>query len=66
IWWYAKFPNHYAGDGSAATKALGEYRMNAQIRSLVEAIRAVKADTTSLQLQNEFYQKSAHPLDTTQ
>jgi creatinine amidohydrolase len=66
IWWYAKFPNHYAGDGSAATKALGDYRMNAQINNLVQAIRAVKADSVSLQLQNEFYQKSTHPLDTPQ
>src|SRR5216110_1680690 len=23
IWWYARFPNHYSGDGSAATKDLG-------------------------------------------
>lgn len=66
IWWYAKFPNHYAGDGSAATKELGEYRMQAQIKSLVEAIRAVKPDSVSLELQNEFYQKSIHPLDTKQ
>ncbi|MGE5205002.1 MAG: creatininase family protein [Chlamydiota bacterium] len=66
IWWYAKFPNHYSGDGSAATKELGEYRMNAQIKGLVEAIRAVKADNVSLQLQKEFYQKSTHPLDTKQ
>jgi creatinine amidohydrolase len=66
IWWYAKFPNHYAGDGSAASKELGEYRMSAQINSLVEAIRAVKADQVSLQLQKEFYNKSTHPLDTPQ
>lgn len=66
IWWYAKFPNHYAGDGSAATKELGEYRMQAQIKSLVEAIRAVKPDSVSLELQNEFYQKNIHPLDTKQ
>ena len=66
IWWYAKFPNHYAGEGSAATKELGEYRMSAQINNLVEAIRVVKADSVSLQLQNEFYQKSTHPLDTQQ
>ena len=24
IWWYARFPNHYSGDGSAATKEQGE------------------------------------------
>ena len=23
IWWYTRFPNHYSGDGSAATKELG-------------------------------------------
>ena len=27
-------------------------------------IRAVKADDVSLKLQNEFYEKSKHPLDT--
>src|ERR1041385_8958340 len=25
IWWYARFPNHFAGDGSVATKELGEF-----------------------------------------
>ena len=64
IWWYARFPNHYSGDGSAATKELGEWNMKAWIDSIVESIRAVKADDASLKLQNEFYEKSKHPLDT--
>jgi creatinine amidohydrolase len=64
IWWYARFPNHYSGDGSAATKELGEYQMNWWIDSVVKAIRAIKADDVSLKLQNEFYEKSTHPLDT--
>jgi creatinine amidohydrolase len=64
IWWYARFPNHYSGDGSAATRELGEYSMNAWISRIAEAIRAVKADQTSLQLQNEFFEKARHPLDT--
>ena len=25
IWWYARFPNHYSGIGSAATRERGEY-----------------------------------------
>src|SRR3954463_6459366 len=25
IWWYAKFPDHYSGDGTAASKELGEF-----------------------------------------
>lgn len=64
IWWYARFPNHYSGDGSVATKELGEWNMNNWIATTVEAIRAVKADEQSLKLQNEFYEKSKHPLDT--
>ncbi len=64
IWWYARFPNHYSGDGSVATKELGEWNMNNWIMVTVEIIRAVKADDQSLKLQNEFYEKSKHPLDT--
>jgi len=64
IWWYARFPNHYSGDGSAATKELGEYQMNWWIDSVAKAIQAIKADDASLKLQNEFYEKSTHPLDT--
>lgn len=66
IWWYARFPNHYSGDGSKATLALGEYDMKAWVADLVSAIGAVKADDESLKLQNEFYQKAEHPLDTKQ
>ncbi len=62
IWWYARFPNHYSGDGSVATKELGEWNMQGWIGSIVESIRAVKADDASLKLQNEFYEKSKHPL----
>jgi creatinine amidohydrolase len=64
IWWYARFPHHYSGDGSVATKELGEFQMNWWIDSMVKAIRAIKADDVSLKLQNEFYEKSSHPLDT--
>lgn len=66
IWWYARFPDHYAGDGSAATRELGEYQMNWWIDSVSKVIVAIKADDESLKLQNEFYEKSAHPLDTRQ
>jgi|SRR6266536_1679811 len=66
IWWYARFPNHYAGDGSVATKELGEFDTKAEINDLVTAIRAVKADAESLRLQREFSEKATHPLDTKQ
>jgi creatinine amidohydrolase len=66
IWWYARFPNHYAGDASYANKALGEYDMKKWIGQLVDAIRAVKADSESMKLQQEFFEKAKHPLDTKQ
>jgi creatinine amidohydrolase len=66
IWWYARFPNHYAGEGAAATKQLGEFDMNAWTDQVVNAIRAVKADQESLRLQNEFFEKSKHPIETKQ
>jgi creatinine amidohydrolase len=64
IWWYARFPNHYSGDGSAATRELGEFKMKGWEDAIVNAIRGVKADQESLKLQNEYFQKISHPLDT--
>jgi creatinine amidohydrolase len=64
IWWYARFPNHYGGDASAANTTLGNFDMKTWTNELVTAIRAVKADNESLKLQYEFFEKSTHPLDT--
>jgi creatinine amidohydrolase len=64
IWWYARFPNHYSGDGSLATREFGQFKMDAWIDGIVKATRAVKADQESLKLQNEFFEKAAHPLET--
>jgi len=64
IWWYARFPNHYSGDGAAATRERGDFEMKAWQDAIVTAIRAVKADQESLKLQNEFFEKANHPLDT--
>ncbi|HET7106945.1 MAG TPA: creatininase family protein [Candidatus Acidoferrum sp.] len=64
IWWYARFPNHYSGDGSTATKEQGEEDLQAWINTVVRAIRAVKADEESLKLQKEFYEKSGKPMET--
>jgi creatinine amidohydrolase len=64
IWWYARFPDHYSGDGAAATHERGEFEMKAWQDAIVTAIRAVKADQESLKLQNEFFEKARHPLNT--
>lgn len=63
IWWYARFPNHYAGEGGVASRELGEFAMKNWINGLTQAIRAVKADQESLRLQNEFYERSKRPLE---
>jgi creatinine amidohydrolase len=57
-------PNHYPGDGSAATKEFGEYQVNWWVDSVAKAIRPIRADDVSLKLQNEFDEKSTHLLDT--
>ena len=61
IWWYAKFPNHYAGNGADATQALGEFDMKAWVANIANAIRAVKSDQMSPRLQKEFYEGSQKP-----
>ena len=63
IWWYAKFPDHYAGDGSAATTELGEFDMKAWTANVADAIRAVKADEIGPRLQREFFDASRQPLN---
>jgi creatinine amidohydrolase len=57
IWWYANYPNHYAGEGAKATRELGELITEHTIESLVSALKTVKADTKTLQLQNEFFDR---------
>lgn len=58
IWWYAKFPNHYSGNGKVATKELGEYIYSVMTDQLVKMIQAVKADKKTIMLQNEFFEKA--------
>jgi creatinine amidohydrolase len=66
IWWYAKFPDHYSGVGSAGNKQLGEFDQKTWSSQIAEAIKGVKADQQGLKLQNEFFEKTQHPLDTKQ
>ena len=66
IWWYAKYPNHYAGDGSYASEELGNLILDSEADLLAEMIKGVKADKTVIELQNEFYNKSSKPVDTQQ
>lgn len=66
IWWYARFPNHYGGQGDAANKELGEFDQKAWSQQIAEALKVIKADDASLKLQNQFFEESQHPLETKQ
>jgi len=66
IWWYASFPNHYAGEGKYGSREIGEKELNHSAEQLVKVIREVKADKTVLELQKQFYDESAQPLKTKQ
>jgi len=62
IWWYAKFPNHYAGDGRKVNPLIGELYINNQVMQLVELIRYLKKSDRVLELQNEYYLRSENPI----
>ncbi len=55
IWWYADYPHHYCGDGIPATAEKGDLWLNARARGLAEVIRAIKDDTETKRLQDEFF-----------
>ena len=57
IWWYAAFPNHYAGEGAKASRELGQAMVEYRIASLARALRTVKADTKTPEIQKEFFDR---------
>jgi len=57
IWWYADYPNHYAGEGAKATYELGKLVNEHVIDSFIKALKAIKSDTKTLELQNEFFNR---------
>lgn len=57
IWWYARYPNHYAGDGSHGSKELGDILLSSRSDRLAELVRTVKRDPTIRNLQHEFYKR---------
>ena len=57
IWWYAAYPNHYAGEGATATRELGQLLTESRIASIVKALRTVKADDRGPALQQEFFDR---------
>ncbi len=55
--WYARFPNHYAGKGEAATMEYGKWLTESGTERLAKAIKQVKEDTITPQIQEENYSR---------
>jgi creatinine amidohydrolase len=55
IWWYADYPEHYAGDARSASVEKGLRLRQIKVDALAEYIRAVKADQVVPALEQEFF-----------
>lgn len=62
IHWYARFPNHYAGDLVRVDPKLGDLLIEKDAIQLAALIRWMKNNHTVEQLQEEFFRRSADPL----
>ena len=57
VWWYADHPSHYRGDGIPATAEKGNFWLDARARGLAKSIQAIKGDTETKRLQDEFFSR---------
>lgn len=66
IWWYARYPNHYSGDGTKGNAEAGELLLNSVVDQFVKSIRDIKADKNVPTLQEQFFNEAENPLKTKQ
>lgn len=59
IWWYANFPDHYAGDAATATIEKGQKLRDLEVNALAKFIKAVKEDSATPALEQEFFAREA-------
>jgi creatinine amidohydrolase len=60
IWWYADYPEHYAGDARTATEEKGQTLTRLAAEYLAQYIAAVKADKVVPTLEAEFFRRERH------
>jgi creatinine amidohydrolase len=58
IWWYADYPDHYAGDARRATEEKGQVLVRLMADCLAQYITAVKADQAVPALNEEFFRRA--------
>lgn len=59
IWWYADYPQHYAGDARSASAEKGRRLRELEVLTLTDFIRLVKADRSVAELEGEFFAREA-------
>jgi creatinine amidohydrolase len=62
IWWFAKYPNHFASDINTPNKRLGELLITGEGGQLAELVKYLKKDNTIQQLQEEFFKMAQDPV----
>ena len=66
IWWYAQYPNHYAGDATKSSVPLGKLLVESDAQQLAQLVKKLKRSNKIEELQNLFYKESGNPLNTKQ
>jgi creatinine amidohydrolase len=64
--WYARFPNHYAGEAAPSTKELGQVLINDDVDQIAKFLKQVKENESILKLQDMFYKDAENPMNTKQ
>ena len=59
IWWYADYPEHYAGDAHPASIEKGLRLRQIQVDAFTEYIQGVKADQVVPALEKEFFERES-------
>jgi len=62
IWWYAKYPNHYASDIAEPSKRLGELLILSWSGQIAELIKYMKQNNSIRELQDQFNSRARNPL----
>lgn len=62
IHWYARYPNHFAGDIVRIDPKLGDLLIEKDAVQLAALIKYLKNNNTVEQLQEEFFKRSADPI----
>jgi len=59
--WYAKYPAHFSGDHTTATKEVGAAIFEMTVANVTDALKAIKADKMSPRFAKEFAEYSKNP-----